>query len=364
MLNVTNTSYNLLDLEPYYNNAISPSLPSSPVKKSMKNKRSPTVKTWRSPSPERKKKSPSPTKKKPNYDKFKDFRNLTEERDRKLRSLSPTKGKPYLQKSPEKRQKSPSKKKSDPLPALKNGKSKTPWNNQNGSLSTSLSSKKSLSNSFNNSKPSPYVRSRDPSPMKRNKVNNKSGESLKTKKERRRNNSLPELEVPKDKLFKKPKSNSGRDERRLSDVSTIGNPIKLTFFKKSIFTESFKGLEEKPVFRPIRNQQKKPKSSDSSERLGSPYRPKPKSLKKLTSPPQSTSGANKKGPMSRGTSHGSIGSELGFTNIATVKSATNSVQSTRSNFEINAKYVNLDYSQTISNYITLGLTALTTRNKV
>ena len=49
-----------------------------------------------------------------------------------------------------------------------------------------------------------------------------------------------------------------------------------------------------------------------------------------------------KSPMSRGTSHRSIGSELSFSNIATLKSASNSVQSgvsARSNFEINAKYV-------------------------
>ena len=60
----------------------------------MKNKRSLTdsTKSWRSPSPERKKKSPSPGNKK-GYDRYRDFRNLTDERDRKLRSISPNKGK-------------------------------------------------------------------------------------------------------------------------------------------------------------------------------------------------------------------------------------------------------------------------------
>ena len=55
--------------------------------------------------------------------------------------------------------------------------------------------------------------------------------------------------------------------------------------------------------------------------------------------------------MSRGTSHGSIGSELSFSNIATLKSASNSVQSgvsARSNFEINAKYV--DYLDRMHNF--------------
>ena len=64
----------------------------------MKNKRSlsPFVKSWQSPSPDRKKKSPSPRSKR-SYDKYRDFRNLTEDRDRKLRSISPDKGKPYHQ---------------------------------------------------------------------------------------------------------------------------------------------------------------------------------------------------------------------------------------------------------------------------
>ena len=50
--------------------------------------------SWRSPSPspERKKKSPSPRSKR-SYDKYRDFRNLTQERDQKLRSISPNKGK-------------------------------------------------------------------------------------------------------------------------------------------------------------------------------------------------------------------------------------------------------------------------------
>ena len=58
-----------------------------------------------------------------------------------------------------------------------------------------------------------------------------------------------------------------------------------------------------------------------------------------------------KSPMSRGTSHRSIGSELSFSNIATLKSASNSVQSgvsARSNFEINAKYV--DYLDRVHNF--------------
>jgi len=121
------------------------------------------------------------------------------------------------------------------------------------------------------------------------------------------------------------------------------------------------------VFRPIRNGKppKQPKSADPLETLF----PKPKSntsyTTQLSEPSrQNSKQSNKsqllnkrritpnslpttakvygksKSPMSRGTSHGSIGSELSFSNIATLKSASNSVQSgvsARSNFEINAK---------------------------
>ena len=183
-----------------------------------------------------------------------------------------------------------------------------------------------------------FIQVRYPSPIKKGTYRENKSSELKKKQRQGRVNSLPELEVPskssQQQAFKRP-AKQREPERRLSDVSTIG-------------------LEDKPVFRPIRGQEvfKKPKSGDSTassatlfshhETGGSPYGPKKpvaaaKSLKKIqVASPQSTSGyANKaKGPPRSGGS-----SELSFTNIATVKSATNSVQSTRSNFEINAKYV-------------------------
>ena len=129
-----------------------------------------------------------------------------------------------------------------------------------------------------------------------------------------RRNSFPKAEKPvlssSKKDFKKP-GKSGKDEnRRLSDVSVIG-------------------LEEKPVFRPIRNT--KPKSSEE-----------PRIYQKNTSSSKSKKSRNRVSPppgaksYSRGSSHGSIKS---FTNIGSLslKSATNSFASNRSNFEINAK---------------------------
>ena len=215
--NITNTSYNLLDLEPYFDDDPTPTpsprkvrrpTPPSPMKK---RSLSPARK-WRSPSPDRKKKSPSPIKR-VNHDKFKDFRNLT---DISRPHKSPTKakvGKPYShhQRSPEKKRKeSPEK---SPLPALRS-KSKV-WA---GSLSNSISSSKPYS---------PY----ESSPKKK----------VEKQQHRRRVNSFPELEVPKlDKSLKKPgpKPSSTTTERRLSDVSTIG----LT--------------DDKPIFRTIKPSKK------------------------------------------------------------------------------------------------------------
>ena len=139
--------------------------------------------------------------------------------------------------------------------------------------------------------------------------------------DRGRRNSFPKAEkvVPSSKKdFKKPDSNSGKnpnpENRRLSDVSVIG-------------------LEEKPVFRPIRNT--KPKSSEEprlyqKNNTSSSSSSKSKKSRNRVSPPP---GAKS---YSRGSSHGSIKS---FTNIGSLslKSATNSFASNRSNFEINAK---------------------------
>ena len=136
-----------------------------------------------------------------------------------------------------------------------------------------------------------------------------------------RRNSFPkvEKEVPSNKKdFKKPVNSPKKrhDNRRLSDVSVIG-------------------LEEKPVFRPIRNT--KPKSSEEpriyqKNNASNTSSSKSKKSRNRVSPPP---GAKS---YSRGSSHGSIKS---FTNIGSLslKSATNSFASNRSNFEINAKYV-------------------------
>ena len=113
-------------------------------------------------------------------------------------------------------------------------------------------------------------------------------------------------------------------ERRSSDVSTIG-------------------LDEKPVFRPIRSQPNstksfKPKSGDSDK--GTPYArntskpPKPsKNIEKTSyTKPKRTS------PLQSYSSQKSYGSEHGsFANIGSIKSASNSMIRAQSNFDINAK---------------------------
>merc|ERR1712008_651445 len=126
------------------------------------------------------------------YDKYRDFRNLTQERDQKLRSISPNKGKPYHQgkrskspekkvtKSPEKKVNSSSKQYNDKdydksydrsysdkqqsyskspekhLPALRNNKAKYGINS-------------SLSNSHGKTEKSPYEE-RHASPVKKTKL--------------------------------------------------------------------------------------------------------------------------------------------------------------------------------------------------
>jgi hypothetical protein len=118
---------------------------------------------------------------------------------------------------------------------------------------------------------------------------------------------------------------------------------------------SFLGLEDqKPAFRPILPKKSssftKNKRTISFESLHSakafakavPGGKKPSAPlrnKKRVSPPLSNSAGSGGTPLGRASSFSSLGSELGFTNIAGLKSATNSVQSTRSNFEVNSRYV-------------------------
>ena len=246
-----------------------------------------------------------------NNDRFRDFKNITEKRDIQ-------KGLPYSKpRSPSKKPRSPEKnfstKKSPgfsrPSPEKIPKKSKLPVSSSSTSLNKHLPELKKNRNKSPYEKPvsSPTKKpEKPPQPVSD-----------------RRRNSFPKAEkvVPSSKKdFKKPEygTNSGNrknkpdpENRRLSDVSVIG-------------------LEEKPVFRPIRNT--KPKSSEEPrlyQKNTSSSSKSKKSRNRVSPPPGAKS-------YSRGSSHGSIKS---FTNIGSLslKSATNSFASNRSNFEINAK---------------------------
>ena len=124
--NVSNTSYNLLDLDPFYKNGPKTPIKTIPTNRIRHSPSSPTMKTarsftpstnqrpWRSPSPDSKSpigiygKSSAPAPPINEYDKYKAFRNLTNHRDAQVRSVSPDKGKPYQNSLPKKR--SPEKK--------------------------------------------------------------------------------------------------------------------------------------------------------------------------------------------------------------------------------------------------------------
>ena len=295
--NVTNTSYNLLDLQPppKYKSPASPqkwrspspySRSPSPFKRSPSPyKRSPSP-YKRSPSPPmRRKRSPSPY-----IDKFKHFKNITEKRD----SRSPVKS----TSSPTKTSRSPIKSLRSPVKSLR-----SPVKSQRLSKSTF----RSLSSSGD-----PYEKESARQVVKKA-----------VKKASRRNsfNSSMDFKKPSTTLMKK-------DERRLSDVSTI---------------EASEDL--KPSFRTIHNSSNKPSKSnnkpkrtfsvDSLNKISSPYVKNAKRKNKI-SPPQTGS---VKAKINRNYSHGSLGSELSFTNIGVVKSATNSMQSTRSNFDLNERSV-------------------------